>query len=431
MKCLDRTFWIILHIIWRFFVFIFNFIWNLLIFIIGNCYFFYKKRRIKKINNHRRSIIEEKQVDVSNIFSNGFENRCIISGNTDIVRSDILETAIINDPGNPIILLHAGDNCIVQNNNLLQNSRLIQIDANNKIYDPFYNCSDDEIISFIADSFETNFTSEMSGYIKGMLLYIRLLNRKPTLRNMCSCPHTSLIDIINRKANTGKIQRKDADLITQNLTAGFSNYQIIDRYFKRMYNECQNIIMTGNYSNCYDIKRAVSENKILIFDIASPNNTLFLNFIFSQLKTINYNAKIILDNINIGANQNLIVNFLHHSQNNIIISSNDLYSMIFCNDQLFRSLIGSSKINIIMSHNNAASARKWSEEIGSYEKIEMSYNFGGRVHWGCTLAGLNEGLSTVNREMPRVQAIDIQNMEQNELYIMDSYNQNIVHANMD
>lgn len=432
---MEYTFWNILRIMLKIFIAIIKFGWNLLVFIVANCYMAYQKSKIKKINKKNRGLIEESQENISNLFTNGLETNSIISGGDNCTRTHLLDNAIQNVmsyTGNSIILLHTGDDSISDKYDNIHDPRVVCIDSMHPIYDPFFNCSDNEIIALISDSIHTNLTGTAIQYLKGMLSYIRVTGHHPTLRALQNCPHTQLISIVNKAINTGHIQSDVGDTIVQNLIAGFNNYPDIEKYFNQLYRECQDILCNQNYVGCYDIKRGISENKVLVFDIISSVNSILLNLIFSQMRDIlrmaNCRTKIILDDIGISSKEQYILDFLQVARNNLVISSSDLYSMLSGDDKIFKSLVSDSRMNLIMMHSNAVSSNKWSEMIGSYEKLETGFNFGEHVHWGCTLAGIGKTLNINKTMCPIVKAVEIQRMGHSELYIMDANNQNLIHT---
>lgn len=433
---MEREFRVILHIMLKIMIAIITFGWNLLVFIIAYCYMAYQKSKIKKINKKNRGLIEGSNENVSDLFTNGLETNSIISGGDNEMRAQLLDNAIQNAigfPDNSIILLHAGDKSISVKYGFISNPRIVCIDASHPIYDPFYNRSDDEIISSISDSFPNKFTNEVIQYLKGMLSFIRVTGHNPTLRALKNCPHSQLISIVNKAINEGRIQSDIGDLIMQQLMTGFSCHPYIERYFNQLCHECSEILCDKDFSKCYDIKRAIAEKKVLIFDITSSVNSTLLNLIFSQirdaLRLTNSRVKIILDDIAISPKEQYVSDFLQIARSNLVISSSDFYSMLSGDDKIFNSVVGDSRMNLIMTHGNATSSEKWSKVIGSYEKLETGFNFGGHVHWGCTLAGLGKNLNVHKAMTPIVKSVEIQRMGHNEVYIMDTCNQHLIHTN--
>lgn len=432
---MERDFWAVLYFLKKILKAIVMFGWNLLVFIIANGYMAYQKLKIKKINKKNRGLIEESEESISNLFTNGLEANGIISGGNSKTRTQILDNAIQNTMSsseNSIILLHAGDKSISDKYDFVNNPHIVCIDAAHPIYDPFCNRSDDEIISAISDSFRNSLTGEAIQYLKGMLSFIRVTGHDPTLRALQNCPHRQLVSIVNKAINEGRIQPDIGDSIVQQLMTGFRCYPDIERYFNQLYRECSEILCDKNFSGCYDIKRAAAEKKVLIFDITSSVNSTLLNLIFSQIRDVlrmtNSHTKIILDDIGISSKEQYITDFLQVARNNLVISSSDFYSMLSGDDKIFRSLVGDSRMNLIMTHGNAASSDKWSNVIGSYEKLETGFNFGEHVHWGCTLAGLGKTLNVHKAMTPIVKSVEIQRMSYNEIYIMDTYNQHLIHT---
>lgn len=433
---MEREFWMILRFFIKIFVFIAKFVINLFSFIVANIYLYIQKDAIRRRNKKNRNLKEELVHSINEIFSDGLEKNSLISGGNTEIRAEFLYSAIsniLNFQGKSVVLLHTGDTDLTSKFQVHSNNRIVNIDSTSPIYDPFYWRSDHEIISLIKDSFPQALSGAAIEYIQGLLLYIRSAGQKPSLEMLCGCPHTRMVSMVNDKVAKGIFSVDLGDEIIQHLVRGQNDILPLQNYFDSLKNECGSILCTHNLNTCYDVQKSISENKILLIDVQSAVNNALLNLIFSQLRNVlsrTNNVKIIIDDLPISSNESRVQDLLRVTRDNLIITSDDLYTMLSGDDKLFDVLVSRSKLNLILAHSNATSANKWSEKIGCYDKAEIDYSLGQHIHWGCSLSGVGNNFHVKNERCRIVKEEEILRMGSSDLFVMDIIANRLVHTSV-
>ncbi|MCM1507990.1 MAG: hypothetical protein NC177_12795 [Ruminococcus flavefaciens] len=421
---LDNDFRYTTNLFIRMFKFIFKIFGKIFTFLIGLLSFGAIKHKINKNNKKNRGLIVEKPQDIKQLCENGINKNMLISGGNSNLRAYILSQTL-NDSftscNNGMIVLHIGDNELINALNLSKNLNILRVDSLTKNFDPFYHRTDDEIIHIISDSLPNNMTlnNNAMSLLQGILLYIRATGGTPSLMALEKCPYYQLVDKVNKAIDTGKISEQIGEQIIRYLIAGTSEIQIVANYINSLFKECSSILCIGNYSLCTDVKKAIDDRQILVMDISTAANNILLNIIFSQIRDIlrySPNTKIVLNNLNISSSESKVKDLIQICNNNLIFSTQDLYTTLSGDSSLFDILVSRSSYNIVMQHNNATSSDKWSEKMGAYDKMETDFGFGDIFHPGMIFG---KNMHVANKQERVVKPEEIQRLNSNEMYIMD------------
>ena len=407
---------------------IFIAIWNGFMGIINLVVGIVNKKNIERSNRISRGVIENKEVPMASLFVNGCNRNSIISGSEFFVRNRILINALSNaaNCGLPVVLMHESNSEIERMVSSQIPSSVI-IDRHSLIFDPIYNRSESDIIKMIlaVAKKEYGIKDEARYALKGMLSFLNIKNRKPTLVALANCPYNNLYDKIDDMVYKGTISDAVGNDIKSYLSSGQNEYIKLKSFFDDLLDECGN---NSSKNSLVNILKAVSGRKIVLIDIGNSTNKHYISTLVYQLEIalrMGYTFSLVLDGISLSKDMESL-NKLIMSNNthcNLIISTSDLYSMLNGDEKLMYTLLGNSIENIVMQHGSAVSAEELSKAIGFYEKTETTTTVSrGKSKGGFSLFPSyndNKSLAYSIKREPIIKSEEILRMRNNEMYIYD------------
>ena len=396
-------------------------------------------KRIEKNNQISRGVIEDKSVPISSVFHDGCLRNSIISGSEEFVRNLMLINGIKNAHSHkcPIIVLHESNTDLEA---LVQQhiSDSIIINRKSSIFDPFFNRTENEIIKMVLSLGKKEYgLQDQTRYaIKGMMEFLMIKGKKPSLSALSSCPYDELYDKLDDMVQKRKISSAQAQRVKSLLSSGQGEHVKLESFLVDFKDECERLLISGS-TTIYDITRAVEEKKVLLFDIGSSSNKLLLGYIASQIEMCIRNGhtlSIVIDNISLSKDSSDLIKLLstNSSRCNVTITTNDLYAMVNSDEKFMYTFLGNSLENIIMQHGSAVSAEEWSKAIGYYDKTETTTTVSqGKTKGGFSLfPSYNENKSlaySIKREAI-VKSEEIIRMSNNEMYIYDRARNELRHC---
>jgi hypothetical protein len=189
----------------------------------------------------------------------------------------------------------------------------------------------------------------------------------------------------------------------------------------------------SNRNSAVNIKTAVEHNGMLMIDIGSSTNDILLNVLINEVKEILASGKkimLVLDDISINSNDLLskVIKSLS-SRCLTVLLSDDVYSMLGADDNLFHSFVGNATKCIVFSHTMGVSCSKWAEVFGYYDvdKISKNMSTNQNYQWGYG-SGVSTSINvSTNREFI-VKPEEISRMKYNEVYILDRNAQELAYT---
>lgn len=432
-----NTFWIIMRLFAQLFIAMWNGMMRIINAIIGK----ENAKRIERNNQISRGVIEDKSVPISSIFHDGCLRNSIISGSEEYVRNLMLINGIRNaySHNSPIIVLHESNSDLEGLVHQYIGDSII-VNRKSSMFDPFFNRTENEIIKMVLSlgKKEYGLKDETRYAIKGMIEFLKLKGKKPSLSALSSCPYDDLYDKLDDMVQKRKISGTQAQKIKSTLSSGQNEHVKLESFLVDFKDECDELLISGS-STIYDIIRAVKENKVMLFDIGSSANKLLLGCIAFQIEMCirnGHSLSIVIDNISLSQDSSNLIKILssNTSKSHVTITTSDLYAMVNSDEKLMYTFLGNSMENIIMQHGSAVSAEEWSKAIGYYDKTETTTTVSqGKTKGGFSLfPSYNENKSlaySIKRE-PIVKSEEIIRMNNNEMYIFDRTNNELRHCHV-
>jgi hypothetical protein len=117
------------------------------------------------------------------------------------------------------------------------------------------------------------------------------------------------------------------------------------------------------------------------------------------------------------------------------ICSKDVYAMCGGEEKVFHTILGNSAKVVIFCHISGASATKWAEAIGYYDKMEVttSYSSGSSRQSKFQMFPGSNKTNTTNYNQKReyiVKPEQISRMQPNEVYIIDGVTPQLAHTTL-
>jgi hypothetical protein len=349
------------------------------------------------------------------------------------------------DKNIPVVILHQGNDELEAMMQLAfgKSGRLIIVNQNNPVYEPFAALSDAEISKLIIESAPKDYDIKPNAryYIDGMTAFLRVRKRTPSLSAFQKCPHYELFNKIDTLIADNTITDTAGETIKSKLMSGQTEYFKLESYFTELVNQFSQIMSTGGTKVKYSLLQTINTSGIVTIDIGSNINKLLVNVLIAQIKIA----------ISKGKNVSLITDELYSESGDLFagimkvrnekckltISAKDVYALCNGDDKLFHTILGNSEKFVVFSHSSGASALKWAEAIGQYDKTEItkSHNRGYTRHNPVRLGenstyGYNIS-NTTNYNQKRDYIIKpeaINRMLPTEVYIVDSINREIAHT---
>ena len=388
-------------------------------------------RNIEKNNELRRNITRYEPSDIEGFIErDNHVGSYIVSGGTQNYRartaasitacslSQNISTVILHE-GNVTLQNHIGQATAFTGNKVI-------ITNSTAVYDPFYNRSKQEICNLIMNSTDTHTFINAIGqqYILGLLDFIESKNIPPYCNMLMTCPHNTIFEKIDDAQQKGYLTDQKATSIRNELMQGQSEMANIQAFFSQLGYQGAGILSNKTGGHSVNIKTAVEHNGLIMIDIGSSTNEILLNLIVNEIKEVLITGKkmmLILDNISIHSNE-LLAKLIKSLSSRCLTTlvSDDVYTMLGADDNLFHSFTGNACKCVVFGHTSGVTCNKWSEIFGYYDVDKVSENIGQHrnFQWGYGFGSQYSINVSSNREFI-VKPEEIARMNQNEVYIFD------------
>lgn len=321
-----------------------------------------------------------------------------------------------------VVVLHIGNQLLEQEVEARVGSSSVQkFNSANPYYDPFHNLSRYEVGSIILES---SATIEPTGryIIEGMYDYMTSKGNQPSTYLFAICPYHELVPKVKSSEAKLIISAAQSRSIVAKLLQGEKSIPNVANYFLEFYNQSKLVLAKdplGPYGA--SIFSSVLSNKIVLFDIISPTNDLLINVVaceIERLLTQGMNVKLIIDGVPYSASpilQKVIKTSGHSCQT--VLSDQDVYSMFHGEDAAFFGVTSRAENIFISKHLSVHSCQKWSDIIGSFEKVDISNS---RSMSGGFATGFGGGQTVTMSDKKEyiVRPEEIKSMKEDQFYII-------------
>lgn len=400
-------------------------------------------RNIERNNEMRRNITKYEPSDIEGFIERDQQvGSYIISGgalrNRARTAASIVACSLIQNL--PVVVLHEGD-LELQNQvamaTAFTNNKVV-ITQNTPIYDPFYNRSNQEICNLIISATNNSMSISAIGqqYIIGIAEFIKSKNMPPYCDMFIRCPHDFLFDKVDDAKSQGYLTDQKATQILNRLMQGQTERANVQTFFSQLAYQGTGVLSTkGSRDTAVNIKTAVEHNGMIMIDIGSSTNEILVNLIVNEIRELLATGKkimFVLDGININSNELLskVIKSLSAKCLTTLLSD-DIYSMLGADDNLFHSFVGNANKCIVFSHAVGVSANKWSEVFGYYDVDKVSRNMGNNQNyqWGYGFGSSNSISVNTSREYI-VKPEELAKMSPGEVYILDRNAQELAYTTL-
>lgn len=387
----------------------------------------------RNLENKGVTIYNNAQIEAF-IADNGVEN-ILVSGNNQNIKNRVACAAAYNanDNGIPVVVLHCGnrelERLIAQAYNGSPDDYYL-INSSNPVYDPLVELDSMQIAQLIVEaSTGNNRIGRMGGtYIRGLTEYFTGRNGidvRPTVKTYIDCPYSEILANIVRHRTGGSLNATDADRITSLIVSGQTEQGSVEQYFRVLNTQAESIL-ADDAENAVSIRKAIDENKTIVIDVVSAANGMLINLAVQEMLDAMSAGKrflLVADSVPVDSSELFGQLFRNFSNScNFVYSSRDAYADTQSTANVFETLLARANKVIVMQHNSANSAKKFSEYFGEYERVEINRTLVNGDNYGRydqVLPGY--GNSTVSgmqiTSRPRVEEREISALAYDEVFI--------------
>lgn len=404
-----------------------------------------KKRMLRNIsiqNESNKHITRYRPSQIEAFFSQADPlGNVLVSGDNNVLRNRAIIGALdsVANKGTSVVVLHAG-NQMLENMLLQHYQNIFVFNRSNALYEPFSGLLNSEICRMIQSS-ATKLCEIHSGgqyYLEGMSDFIRSKNISPYCEMYITCPHLDLFDKVDDAEAKGYISSSLAQRIKAMLVQGQAQRSDVENYFNILRHQAQGLLASKiNLKKATSLRSIVNHNGFAVLDIGANTNDLLINLTLCDLTSaLNSGRKVVLvvDGLSISASEQL-ERLVKNSGVAVylIISSDDVYSSLNADENLFASIIGKSIKSVIFHHTSGLSCTKWAEVIGYYEKQEVTntYTSGRNYQSMFSIIPGQTNTDSINVNLKReyiVRPEEISHMAKDEVYIIDTINNELAHT---
>lgn len=408
---------------------------------------FLMSSKSERINTLNKGISECGKINLADYFTSTFSLSTVISGTAQFVRNMVVEAQIqcaIN-AGIPVVILHSQNTQLPYDLQRMNSGYPIAIvNPTSANFSPFLGLSEYEAIDIILDSIPEKYDVKQNAryYLEAVSDLMKANKIAPSFNNYLTCPHDTVLDRVDKLVYAGKLSDSNAQSMRSKIMIGQSEHFKIDSFLHGLSKQMGMASHSKkSQAQPVSIYKTISNGGIIAIDVGPTFNSIYLDFLVEQLKLANNKGipfMLTLDSINVNDNKKLkeIIN-VNSNLMRMIVSCDDLLSSCGGSQDLFSSIVASSKQYMIFSHTSAMSAGQWASVLGEYERIDenisksQSRTDDGMGFWSMNPNNNVQKTRTVNTSKRRdfvVPPEKIVSMQNNELYIRSEAFKGIKHG---
>lgn len=400
--------------------------------------------KANKVNRANRGVVEYRPSPIEAFFDSGEPvGGMVVSGgaNDHRIRAIATQAICAFNQGMAVVVLHEG-NTELENkmsSEFGSTGQLSLINRANPYYEPFLGLTNPEVSRMIIQSQEKDLEmhSQSRYYLDGMAEFLKIKGIAPYCDLYIRCPHLELEDKVRDAEQQGKIDYAKASHIRSMLAQGRNEQSNVEEYFFRLSHQASGIMAKkATLSNADSICNTAKKGGVIVIDVLSTSNSLFLNLLLQDIENALTSGKkllVVFDNVFTYTEQ--MTNFIKTPMSNCkkVFCSEDVYAMLGSDENLFATITGNAVKNIVYSHRSGVSCTKWAEFFGQFDMQEVSQTVTRSKTYKSFFnlspdRSVNNGVSIGTKREYIVKPEEINRMGTGEVYISDGYTQSLSHT---
>lgn len=406
-------------------------------------------------NRRRRMLTRHTSTPIEAYLSRGGLERVVVSGNTVQLRNRVMCASAYNATrlGFGSIVVHCGNRELEELMTQAYSdnpSRLILVNEENPVYDPFVGLNRDQLSRFVIRSSIDGERMSFAGgmYMKGLYDFLDFVGAEPRAELFYNAPHEELVTNVENHLREVLFSRSgDADdnstinNIIHELTTGREAQGEIKSYFDNLHIQARHILANGSTprQSITNIRKALKEGRTIVIDVFDTRCQQLLNVIIQELNdtvTDRYYFNAIFDSLPDEASPEFS-KFIHSPPRNCgyVYSVNDIAASVsYDQGGGVRDILSDADNLIILRHNTASTGEHLKNVYHDYRHIDInrtishSQNYGGTANIVAT-HGETTNISEVSSYIPRIEPSYVTALGENEALIKRKIDSNIIVVN--
>lgn len=280
------------------------------------------------------------------------------------------------------------------------------VSRNGTYYDVFRGLPVEDIAYLLYESMpQINMKPAAESLLRALLEVLSRTTGNITIPNLARFSLPSLKTKIDEMQKAGQLSSDEYAEINRYYMSGSVESDSVRVFLNKLNRQFESVYGQQSQRAC-NIKRLINQKGVIAIDIGSPGNDILLSLVINHLLLLQSQGRefaILFDNVPLSK----IPRFSElTSCKACAVSNGDFISSLHGGERrgedLFSEVTGIVSKVVLFKHTSGASCKKWSEYLGSYNKIHIRYT----ISQGNTFMNLNDsrGLSVEEKEEPRVRA---------------------------
>ena len=302
----------------------------------------------------------------------------------------------------PVVALHTGNADLEQM--ISSHSRAYEfISRKDTYYDVFRGLPVEDIAYLLYETMPQDSTSPAAESLLHALLEI--LSRTSgniTIQSLAAFPLLSLKSKIDEMHQSGQLS---ADELNRYYMSGSAESDSVRIFLNKLNRQAEAIYGKLTSRPC-NIKRLLNQKGVIAIDVGTTGNDILLSLVINHLLLLQAQGRefaILIDNVPLSKDPKL--SELTRCKA-CAVSNNDFISSLYGGEKrgedLFSEITGSVSAVVLFRHASGTSCQKWSEHLGTYNKIHIRYSLSQSKAF--MNSNDSRGLSVEEKDEPRVRA---------------------------
>ncbi len=305
----------------------------------------------------------------------------------------------------PVVVLHTGNSDLEQM--IPDHSRAYEfISRKDAYYDVFRGLPVEDIAYLLYETMPQDSTNPAAESLLHALLEI--LSRTSgniTIQSLAAFPLLSLKTKIDKMQQLGQLSADEYAEINRYYMSGSAESDAVRIFLNKLNRQAEGVYGKSTSRPC-NIKRLLNQKGVIAIDVGTTGNDILLSLIINHLLFLQSQGRefaILIDNVPLSKDPKL--SELTRCKA-CAVSNNDFISSLYGGEKrgedLFSEITGNVSAVVLFRHASGTSCQKWSEHLGTYNKIHIRYSLSqSRAFMN---SNDSRGLSVEEKDEPRVRA---------------------------
>jgi len=305
----------------------------------------------------------------------------------------------------PVVALHTGNVDLEQM--ISSHSRAYEfISRKDAYYDVFRGLPVEDIAYLLYETMPQDSTNPAAESLLHALLEI--LSRTSgniTIQSLAAFPLLSLKSKIDEMHQSGQLSADEYAEINRYYMSGSAESDSVRIFLNKLNRQAEAIYGKLTSRPC-NVKRLLNQKGVIAIDVGTTGNDILLSLVINHLLLLQAQGRefaILIDNVPLSKDPKL--SELTRCKA-CAVSNNDFISSLYGGEKrgedLFSEITGSVSAVVLFRHASGTSCQKWSEHLGTYNKIHIRYSLSQSKAF--MNSNDSRGLSVEEKEEPRVRA---------------------------